>query len=100
MNPSEWTTQYQLTTKVFQFENSPDRYMVCIGAIQENDSEYLRFFQYEDGLALKDLLNRAHYLGALDVLRDRIRVADLIEIVGRRDQYVRLRREKEKGKPA
>ena len=89
---SDWTTQYQITTKAFKFEGSDESFLACIGGIQEGDTECLRFFRFDPALSLKDLINREHYIGRIDAVLERVAPADLIEILGRRDQYVRAQK--------
>lgn len=83
-----WHQTSQICTKAFQFENSQDQYCACIGFLFEGDADPLKFFKFSSGMTLKECLSKDHFLGPLEKVYEHMKPADLIEIIGRRDQFL------------
>lgn len=83
-----WQKEYNLETKKFVFSDTGDEFLACIGFLQPKDTQCLRFFRHAAGQELKAVLNKENYLGGIDdAMMEKISAQDLIEIIGRRDQF-------------
>ena len=84
----KWQKEYNLDTRRVTLSDNGEECLVCIGHLQPKDTQSLRFFKHKPGQELKAVLNKENFLGGLDeAMTERLSPQDLIEIIGRRDQF-------------